>query len=207
MLQRLNSRVSQLFGRHVWHKAGPSTLTTDQRGVPFARILDGDHVGGAVVDIGAFESPGIRVISPNPNAFSLRPAFAWTAIAGATSYDIQINNESTGVAQFHLGSATGTSYTPSVDLAIGKFKMWVRPVFAGSLGNWSAPHLFNNLSLARWHPMPRTQLTYHTFGTVNHPRRLSPLIHSDCLCRWFRLRFFRILKRPVPNSLSRIWIC
>ena len=138
---------------------GNAALTTDQRGVPSARILDGDHLGVATVDIGAFEFSGLRVISPNPNAFSLRPTFTWTPIAGATSYIIQINNESTNVAHFHDATTTVASYTPTVDLAIGKFKMWVRPVFAAGPGNWSAPQLFNNLTPATWQSMPRTQLT------------------------------------------------
>ena len=134
-------------------------LVADQRGVPFARILDGNHFGAAAVDIGAFESPGIRITNPNPNTFTLRPTFTWTPIAGATSYNIQINNESTNVAQFHLGTSNSTSYTPNVDLAIGTFKMWIRPNFNGTLGNWSAPHLFNNLTPVTWQPMSRTQLT------------------------------------------------
>ncbi len=133
-------------------------LTTDQRGVPFARILDGNHLGGAVVDMGAFESPGIRVISPNPNAFSLRPTFTWTPITGATSYNIQINNESTNVAPFHLASSNVASYTPPADLAIGKFKMWIRPIFGVTLGNWSAPQLFNDLTAPTGQSMQRTQL-------------------------------------------------
>ncbi len=141
--------------------------TADQRGGNFGRNLDGDHLSGAIPDIGAFESPGIRVISPSPNAFSLRPTFTWTAIEGATSYNIQINNESTGQAQFHLGSSNTTSYTPNTDLAIGKFRMWVRPVFGGTLGNWSAPHLFNNLTLATWTNMPRVQLTSRPTLTWN----------------------------------------
>ena len=111
------------------------------------------------MDMGAVEFSGLRVTSPNPNAFTLRPAFTWTPIAGATSYSIQINNESTGVAQFHLGTSNSSTYTPSVDLAIGKFKMWVRPNFAADPGNWSVPHLFNNLTPPTWTTMSRAQLT------------------------------------------------
>ncbi|MFO0979641.1 MAG: choice-of-anchor Q domain-containing protein [Planctomycetaceae bacterium] len=135
------------------------TLGSDQRGGKFGRVLDGDHLGGAVLDIGAFESPGIRVNSPNPNAFTLRPTFTWTAIAGATLYNIQINNESTGQAQFHLATASTNSYTPTVDLAIGKFRMWIRPIFNGTPGNWSAPQLFTNLTPTTWQSISRTQLT------------------------------------------------
>ena len=134
-------------------------LTSDQRGPGFTRILDGDLLGGPVVDIGAFEAAGIRLTSPNSNAFTLRPTFIWTPIAGATSYNIQINNESTNVAHFHDATTSVASYTPTVDLVIGKFKMWVRPVFTTGPGNWSAPQLFNNLTPATWQSMSRVQLT------------------------------------------------
>ena len=136
-----------------------AALLSDQRGVPFTRILDGDHFGATTVDMGAFEFSGLRVIAPNPNAFSLRPTFQWTPIAGAISYSIHISNDSTNVAQFHLATSGGSTYTPTVDLAIGKFKMWVRPVFAAGPGNWSAPHLFNNLTQPSWQFIPRVQLT------------------------------------------------
>ncbi|MBL8818573.1 MAG: hypothetical protein JNL58_21270 [Planctomyces sp.] len=135
------------------------TLSHDQRGPLFARSLDGDHLNGPVVDMGAVESPGIRVTSPSPNAFTLRPRFAWTPIAGATSYEVYISNQSTGVDKYHLATVNGTSYTPSIDLAIGKFRMWIRPKFNGTPGVWSAQHLFNNLTPVTWQSIVRTQQT------------------------------------------------
>ena len=138
---------------------GNTAFTTDQRGVSFTRILDGDHRGPATVDMGAFEFSGLLVTSPNPNAFTLRPTFTYTPIAGAISYSIHINNESTGVARFHLATSNSSSYTPSVDLAIGTFKMWVRPNFAAGPGNWSVPQVFNILTSPTWTAMSLTQPT------------------------------------------------
>lgn len=137
-------------------------LLQDQRGTSFTRILDGDHLGSgasaAVVDIGAAEFSGIRLTSPNPNAFTVRPTFRWTAIAGAVSYDIHINNESTGTARFHMASSATNVYTPVVDLALGKFTMWIRPNFATGTSNWSAPQTFFLLPPVTWKTMDRTQL-------------------------------------------------
>lgn len=135
------------------------TPISDQRGGSYARILDSDLLGGPVVDMGAVESPGIRVISPNPNAFTLRPTYTWTPVAGATEYTIQINNDSTGVAQFHVATVTTASYTPGIDLAVGKFRMWIRPKFGVTLGNWSAPQTFYILAAPAWQTIARTQLT------------------------------------------------
>ena len=56
---------------------GNVALTTDQRGVAFARILDGDHLGAAIVDMGAVEFSGLRVTTPNPDAFALRPTYSY----------------------------------------------------------------------------------------------------------------------------------
>ena len=137
-------------------------LLQDQRGTSYTRILDGDHLGtgaaAAIVDMGAAEFSGLRLMSPNPNAFTLRPTLRWTAIAGAVSYDIHINNDSTGAAKFHLANSLTNSYTPPVDLALGKFTMWIRPNFATGTSNWSAPQTFSLLPAVTWKPMERTQL-------------------------------------------------
>lgn len=137
-------------------------LLQDQRGTSFTRILDGDHLGSgasaAIVDMGAAEFSGVRLISPNPNAFTLRPTLRWTAIAGAVSYDLHINNDSTGAAKFHLANSPTNSYTLPVDLALGKFTIWIRPNFAAGTSNWSAPQTFSLLPAATWKSMERTQL-------------------------------------------------
>ncbi len=172
---------------------GNVALTTDQRGVSFNRILDGDHLGAAIVDMGAVEFSGLRVTSPNPDAFAVRPTFQWTPIAGATSYSIQINNESTGAARFHIATSNSSTYTPSVDLAIGKFKMWIRPNFAAGPGNWSVPYMFNNLTSPTWTTISATQPTSRPTliwnglpGAVRYElwitdisRNVSPVYHNS----------------------------
>ncbi len=136
-------------------------LLNDQRGGRFMRVLDGDHVGTppAVVDLGAAEFNGIRLIFPAPNAFTLKPTFQWNAIAGAVKYQVQINNVSTGVAKFREATVTGTSYTPSAEMALGEFNIWIRPVFANDVaGNWSTAQTAFLLPAVTWTDMPRTQL-------------------------------------------------
>ncbi|MFM7922118.1 MAG: choice-of-anchor Q domain-containing protein, partial [Planctomycetaceae bacterium] len=115
--------------------AGKPALTNDQRGGRFMRVLDGDHVGTppAIVDLGSAEFAGIRLIFPAPNAFTLKPTFTWNAFAGAVKYQVQINNVTTGVAKFREATVTGTSYTPSADMALGEYNVWIRPVFTGDV--------------------------------------------------------------------------
>jgi hypothetical protein len=54
-------------------------------------------------------------------------------------------------------SATNV-YTPTVDLALGKFTMWIRPNFATGTSTWSAPQTFFLLPPVTWKTMDRTQL-------------------------------------------------
>jgi CSLREA domain-containing protein len=140
---------------------GTPSLTADQRGNPNARVLDGDHRQTAVlpvVDMGAAEFGGLRLLSPAPNAFTLRPTFRWTAIAGATSYKIHINNATTGKAPYLLATSNTAEFTPAADMEIGKFTMWIMPVYAVGGSVWSAPQTFNILVAPTWQPMQRTQL-------------------------------------------------
>ena len=140
---------------------GTPPLTNDQRGGRFMRVLDGDHVGTppAIVDMGSAEFAGIRLIFPAPNAFTLKPTFTWNAFAGAIKYQIQINNVTTGVAKFREATVTGTSYTPSAEMALGEYNLWIRPVFTGDVaGNWSSTQTAFLLPAVTWTNMPRTQL-------------------------------------------------
>ncbi len=141
--------------------ADKPALANDQRGGRFMRVLDGDHVGTppAIVDMGAAEFAGIRLIFPAPNAFTLKPTFTWNAFAGAVKYQVQINNVTTGVARFREATVTGTSYTPSQDMALGEYNVWIRPVFASDVaGNWSSTQTAFLLPAVTWTSMPRTQL-------------------------------------------------
>ncbi|MBC7964969.1 MAG: right-handed parallel beta-helix repeat-containing protein, partial [Fuerstia sp.] len=139
---------------------GTQPFTSDQRGQPFTRVLDGDGKGTAVIDIGAFESSGVRLLSPDPNAFTSRPTLQWSPVAGATSYNIHVNNQSTGVAAYYTATSTGTgtSHTVTSDFGIGKYRVWIQPVFSTGAGNWNAPRDITILTSAEWQPMPRVQL-------------------------------------------------
>ena len=138
-----------------------AALLTDQRGVTFARFIDGDLMGtapAATVDMGAVEFSGLRLTSPSPTTMALRPTLTWTAIAGATRYNIWVNNLSTGAAAVYVSSATGTSHTVTSDFALGKYRVQIQPVFGAVNGNWSLPTSIFVLPPVIFQTMPILQL-------------------------------------------------
>ncbi|MEY3176655.1 MAG: hypothetical protein RLZZ436_4569 [Planctomycetota bacterium] len=140
----------------------PPALFFDQRGATNTRVLDGDHRSAsplAVVDMGAVEFPGLRLTSPNPDAFTLRPVLRWTAMHGATSYKVHVNSETTGQAGVITTTVSTNEFTPTSDLPIGKYKIWIMPLYAGSNSAWNTPQFFNVLAPPVWQAMQRTQLT------------------------------------------------
>lgn len=136
-------------------------MIADQRQGAYVRILDGDASGStppAVIDIGAAEFIGLRITSPSPNAFTMRPTFRWAAIEGVISWNVHINNETTGEARFNVGTTNTNSYVPDIDLPLGKYKAWVQPVFQdGRVANWSPPETIYVRPRAQWTDMERTR--------------------------------------------------
>lgn len=56
-----------------------------------------------------------------------QPTIAWNPLQGASTYDIWINNITTGQSQFIRDTTVyTTSFTPLVDLPMGVYKAWVR---------------------------------------------------------------------------------
>ncbi len=68
-----------------------------------------------------------------------RPEISWTGVSNAASYEIWISNDSTGEFRFiNHGGISSSTYTPSIDLPIGQYRVWVRGVTsAGLFSEWS----------------------------------------------------------------------
>jgi uncharacterized protein (TIGR03790 family) len=77
------------------------------------------------------------VSAPGPAIDTQRPQISWNTVAGAISYDVWVNNLSTGEAQIFRKTVNGTSVAPSTDLGIGKFRVWVRAIASGHQSAWS----------------------------------------------------------------------
>ena len=139
------------------------------------------------------ELPLPVITGPSAQVSSLRPAISWTASEGATSYDIWIRNQSTNTNPFHTGTSTGTSYTPNVDIGIGKFNLWVRA--RGPAGNspWTAQYNFSITTAAtltasdrwqstsrptvRWNPLPGA--VKYEIWINDHLAGLNPYIRNQ----------------------------
>jgi len=79
----------------------------------------------------------------DPGVSSL-PTIAWSAVTGATRYQLWMDDLSNNVSRaiFQL-SLTTTSYTPASALTSGDYRVWVRPYdAAGPLSGWSVPYDF-----------------------------------------------------------------
>ncbi len=66
-----------------------------------------------------------RLLSPIGNGQPARPLFSWTAVSGATRYELVIADPALTpiITESNL---TGTSFTPSADLSSGSYRAWIR---------------------------------------------------------------------------------
>lgn len=98
----------------------------------------------------------VTTSAPTPD---MTPTITWSAIPGATSYDVWITNLSTN-SVLPTQTVTGTSYTPSSDLGIGRFRVWVRSQNAANVkSRWSASLTFVINTAVTMNPIELRQIT------------------------------------------------
>jgi uncharacterized protein YkwD len=87
--------------------------------------------------------PAAPTLTGPATTVSTTPTLTWTASAGATQYDVCVNNLSTGQSQIIRQTVTTTSLTPMNPMPRGKYTFWVRAAnSAGAFGPWSAAFNF-----------------------------------------------------------------
>jgi subtilisin family serine protease/subtilisin-like proprotein convertase family protein len=98
--------------------------------------------GSTTVTVLDHEPPVI--LTPAATTLNARPVITWQAIPGAIRYELMVSNLSTGVNQLiYRTNLTGTSFTPSENLGIGRYRTWVRAVDTLERpGFWSVPKDF-----------------------------------------------------------------
>jgi RHS repeat-associated protein len=102
----------------------------------------------------------LAITAPAATNTSQRPVVEWTPVFGAVSYDVWINNETVGTFPVEVFTVTTTSFTPSMDLGIGSFAVWVRSTNqAGEKSVWSPRRNFRITTQVQLQPMTRLQLT------------------------------------------------
>ncbi|MCA9064833.1 MAG: proprotein convertase P-domain-containing protein [Planctomycetaceae bacterium] len=82
--------------------------------------------------------------TPAPVTSSANPVITWNAIPGALRYDVWIDDISNDIYQIIRNPAvTGTSFTPSEQLGVGRYRVWVRAYDSLERpGFWSVPRQF-----------------------------------------------------------------
>lgn len=74
------------------------------------------------------------------------PTFDWTAVAGASHYDLWVNDQTTGqIGIIRQTQVIGTDFTPTVPLVGGHNYIWTVRAIAptGVVGDWAAHHTFS----------------------------------------------------------------
>jgi hypothetical protein len=125
------------------------TVTSDANGlVTIPRMQIGTGTGNRLrLEIG----DAVPVISqPGAVTQDQTPDFRWSVTTDAVSYDVWINNLSNTSAPAQRFNVSGTSWTPTTAMGIGRYRVWVRGVRANSTTTaWSAATTFQiNTSVA-----------------------------------------------------------
>jgi hypothetical protein len=88
---------------------------------------------------------GPVVSAPTGTVTDRTPTFRWQAADGARSYDLWVNNLTTGKSQVirvivpHVANASTISYTPAAELLSGDYRWWVRTIaVSGDQTAWSS---------------------------------------------------------------------
>lgn len=114
-------------------------------------IIDGSQVSTITAAAASYPSASALVTTVDttrpllpvgPHAVgSGRPVITWTAVSNAASYQVWVNNVSTGASEvINQAGLTATSFTPAADLPLATYRVWVRGVTsAGLTSRWSVP--------------------------------------------------------------------
>ena|GEM_PF-2406959 len=74
------------------------------------------------------------------STFDRTPTFAWNPLNGAAKYEFYLRNLDTGVTVLDIKNTATQSFTPSSNLADGKYRWWVRGVTSEAFTSiWTSP--------------------------------------------------------------------
>lgn len=90
-----------------------------------------------------------------------RPTISWLAVPGASTYEVWIDNLSTKSSAILRASIAETSYVPTMDLGIGRFKVWVRALAGPEIvSEWSSGSNFSVVTPVRLTTLNPLQFTH-----------------------------------------------
>lgn len=118
----------------------------------------------------AWSSPFEFTPGLNPVVFSVpaattdaTPTFRWVGSGDVASYELWVTHRDTKTRPIYVAGLTTTSFTPSTDLALGRYAVWVRATRTdGSLSDWSALTEFDIF-------LPAIRLTSANVSRISRP--------------------------------------
>jgi chitosanase len=102
------------------------------------------------------------------------PTIDWSAISGATAYQVWVNNLTTGKGPIYNVRVPGPTWTPPVDLAGGQqYRIYVRALNEAGLGTWT----FQDVRvLTPFTPLPSTGMSAAQKGRAE---KLTSVFEND----------------------------
>ena len=97
--------------------------------------------------------------SPLNSTFNRRPAFTWNAVSGATKYEVQVRNVTTGATVYNQKNLTTTNWTPPANLPDGPYRWWVIAVNSDARKRFIAAYE-RRLSQEVTHPIFGYRISY-----------------------------------------------
>ena len=115
-------------------------------GMPYFRSSDGTRPSVLVLPLLDAQSPSTpiapTITGPGATTPNSRPMFTWAPVAGASAYEITVNRERLNTIVLDRVVVTGTSYTSTIDLGLGKFNVGVRAKNMTGTSAWSLRYDF-----------------------------------------------------------------
>jgi hypothetical protein len=101
-----------------------------------------DEFGGNYAWSSAFDfehQRAARPLSPAGTGTAASPVFKWSAVSGATRYELWVSSLDGGGRVIHHEDLVGTAYTATEVLAAGNYRIWLRAFdSAGGTTGWSS---------------------------------------------------------------------
>ncbi len=98
------------------------------------------------------------ILTPGAVTTSLMPKVSWAAVPNALTYDVWLNNQTTGVAQVIRQTVTTLELTPQTPLGIGRYNLWIKSLGAGPEASlFSSQYNFRITTAAEFQSVARYQ--------------------------------------------------
>lgn len=155
-----------IFGNDYTNDSNPLEITSLDGTLLFTADdgINNAQIHGRELWIGRTTPEAPVIAGPVTTSLSKRPTFTWSEVKGAQRYDLWVNDLTTGQSQIiREQNLTGTSFTPTTDLMIGRSYVWtVRAITATGIASDWAPN--TTFSVA--------QVATNTFSATGLPKAI-----------------------------------